>query len=340
METRKELASAGAIMARRQETLTAEAIDHGFEVVSLAGHQDVVRVATFAPRNDGVLTGSDDSTVRLWDLPSGKEMRRFEGHEYAVVGVSFVGTDQIVSVGVDLAVRFWDISTGRQSRFELIPLDEDETADDPHGYPIAMALSADSRFLLVGRGDAVHVLEPTSGNELRSYKKPDTWVHCIAFSPEGRRAVCGFDRVLSLWDVPTARELRRFEGHEHNVYAVHFSPDGQYIVSGSARDMRLWDVVSGREISRFEHPEGAYVNSVAFSPNGRHAMSACDDGSLRLWGLKENSELSRWKAHSGAVRSVAFSADGALIASAGDDNSVRVWRSSLGVFPGHVGPVR
>jgi len=63
----------------------------------------------------------------------------------------------------------------------------------------------------------------------------------------------------------------------------------------------------------------------AFSPDGKKAVSAGADGSLRLWDTKTGKELRRLDGHSGRVWCVAFAPDGRRIASGGFDGSVRVW---------------
>jgi WD40 repeat protein len=63
----------------------------------------------------------------------------------------------------------------------------------------------------------------------------------------------------------------------------------------------------------------------AFAPDGKRAVSASADGSLRLWDTKTGKELRRLDGHSGRVWCVAFASDGRRVVSGGFDGSVRVW---------------
>jgi tetratricopeptide (TPR) repeat protein/serine/threonine protein kinase len=67
------------------------------------------------------------------------------------------------------------------------------------------------------------------------------------------------------------------------------------------------------------------ASSVAFSPDGGRALSGQNDGTVRLWDVKTGKELRQFKGHTGAVQSVTLSADGKTMASGGWDGTVRLW---------------
>jgi WD40 repeat protein len=67
------------------------------------------------------------------------------------------------------------------------------------------------------------------------------------------------------------------------------------------------------------------VNAVALSADGRLAVSASDDGMLKVWNVDTGRELRSLKGHSGAVYGVALSADGRRAVSASSDKTLKVW---------------
>ncbi len=85
------------------------------------------------------------------------------------------------------------------------------------------------------------------------------------------------------------------------------------------------------------------VNAVAATPDGRRAVSASDDTTLRVWDLETGRSLFSLKGHSGEVNAIAVTSDGRRAVSASDDRTLRVWDlesgTSLFSLEGHSGPV-
>src|SRR5205814_3289102 len=87
--------------------------------------------------------------------------------------------------------------------------------------------------------------------------------------------------------------------------------------------MRLWEVATGKELRRFEH--GFSVYSVAFSADGKQALSASQDTTIRLWDVATGKELRRFEGHTARVACAVFSPDGERILSCCQDNTIRLW---------------
>ena len=78
------------------------------------GHGDDVTCVTFSPDGTRALSGSQDKTVRLWDVAKGQTLKIFAGHESPVTTVAF-STDGVTALSVsdELSFRSWDIATGK-----------------------------------------------------------------------------------------------------------------------------------------------------------------------------------------------------------------------------------
>jgi WD40 repeat protein len=274
----------------------------GKEIRSFNGHPGEISSVAFSPNGQQVLIGigtlygevggdTGDSTARLWDVASGREIRRFKGHSDGVSSVAFSPNGkQIATGGHDKTARLWDVASGREVR-----------RLQGHAEPVnSVAFSPNGEQVLTGAG--------TVGG--------------TPVEPQIR------DNTARLWDAATGSEVRRFEGHSSPVTSVAFSPDGMHVLTGSwDNTVRLWNAASGKEIRRFEgHSE---VTSVAFSPDGK-VLTGSADSKARLWDAATGTKIRKFEGHAAPVELVYFSPDGKRVLICSEDNSVRVWDTAIG----------
>jgi WD40 repeat protein len=226
------------------------------------------------------------------------------------------------------------------------------------GSGVCVAITPDGKQVLSGGwSNALRRWDVATCKELHGFdcpganKNPNTFA--VALSPDGRSIAWGADTLVVLSNLESGAVIHTFKGHTGTVWGVSFSPDGARLLS-VARDgtMRLWDVQNRKQLDVFSL--GHYLASVAFTPDGQHALVTLgsrpnerltDKVPLLLWDLKARRDLHRFDASRNTEWSVAtVSNDGRRVLAGSDDRIMRLWDLQTGTilqrFVGHSDMVR
>jgi WD40 repeat protein len=298
----------------------------GREITTLRYHErrkvtNPAQSAAFSPDGRYLLTGHI-FFMGLWEMPSGREVRSFEGPSNAISAAVFSPDGRYaLAANAGCPATFWEVATGRETRTLL----------GDKGSSTGMAFSPDSKYVFSGGWDkAITVWEAATGKQIRTFPLNVKIPMFFTFSRDGKYVIVGHDSLLTLWDVSTGREIRTFTGHTILVKTAAFSPDGRYLLSGSFdKTVRLWETQTGKQVRKFEG-HNAPVDSVVFSPDGHYALSAGADYMIKFWELSTGREIRTFQGHSGGITSLAFSPDGRYAISGSWDELVNLWEVATG----------
>ncbi len=265
------------------------------------------------------VTGSYDSTLKVWDLTS-------------------IGTLKINII--DHPAWSTDIAISRDSRHTL------------HSKTIIIAEPFQARFL----SEILYFDTQTQKPEIFATVDGDI-VNALSITDDGQAAVLGggltddkvyfgmqyqplnkllipdrlnrmqsisFNERLIIWDLETMK-TRSLKGRAGMILALAVTADGKYNVSGSDNcTLKLWSVKGRRLLYTMEGHE-APIRAVAVTPDGKYAVSGSDDRTLKLWELKTGNIARTLTGHQSTVTEVLITPDGRFILSASLDMTLRLW---------------
>ena len=288
---------------------------------TLNGHLDVVRSIAFTPDGRFAVSGSEDATVKVWDLAAGVPVLTMYGHE-AGVQIVAVSPDKPIaySASDDGTIRLWDIDTGDVRRI----------LRHTTGRILSLALLPDGRRALsAGEDGFIYLWDAHTGELYHTIDAGKRPIWAMAVTPDGRRMVAASDnRALTLWNLETGAIERRFPGHTDWVWDVAITPDGAHLVSASEdRTVIVWDFATGRIVRVLKGHQGA-VRAVAVSADGLTAVTASEDQSLKVWDLQTGAIVRTFTGHDDWVWDVALAPDGLTALSASDDHAIKRWSLS------------
>lgn len=149
-------------------------------------HKQPVWTTRWSPTDlTGLLSASDDKTVRLWDLTEGEPTSTFVGHNDYVRAAEYMpGTmaNMVVSGSYDATVKLWDPRVGRNSAVMTFK----------HAKPVEDVLSMPSgTTVLAAAGESVSVLDLVAARPQHMISNHQKTVTSLSLASEGRRLVTG-----------------------------------------------------------------------------------------------------------------------------------------------------
>ncbi|MFQ3593262.1 MAG: WD40 repeat domain-containing protein [Gemmataceae bacterium] len=293
------------------------------------GHQDKgIRHILVSKDGKRVVTGGMDRTVRIWEVDTGKELKKLVGHSSWSWQIAFSPDEKKIysASSVEGKTWRWDVETGK--------LEQSYAGHSQWVYGIAV--TPDGKTLYSGgagneskpKDFSIRQFDVESGKEIQKLEGHEGYVWKLAVSPDGSKLASagGNDNSLKIWDVRTGKllhDLKDAHGGDY-VVSVEFSPDSKTLLSGG-RDAkaRLWDVASGRNLITYEGMSSR-AEAVAWSPDGKRFLVA--DGTVVHVLEKDSGKIiHRFEEHTDDVFAVAFHPDGQRAFSAGKDNVLRLW---------------
>ncbi len=214
----------------------------------LMGHTNTANTLDFKPGSSMLASGSNDDTIRLWDLTwnawRNRPVRTLRGHKNDVETVAWSPDGTMLASGSkDRTVRLWNPNNGNNT---AVLRGHEKTVK-------AVAWSPDGTLLASGSSDGtIHIWDPANTDSpLYSLKQHTGSVNALAFHPiEPLLASASSDDTIRLWDPTTGGHQATLTGHSSNVNTIAWNSDGSLLVSGSSDDtIQLWEPLAVVDIT-------------------------------------------------------------------------------------------
>jgi WD40 repeat protein len=292
------------------------------QIHTLTTPAQVLSVA-FSPDGRTLASGGFDKAVTLWEVATGKQRAKLDGHTDTVRCVAFSSDGRTVASGSwDKTVRLWDAVTGKE-----------KMTLKGHGSRVnAVDFRPDGKTLASG-GQTAKLWDVATGKETATLRALNGGLNSVAFSPDGKMlALAGHDSSVLVVELATGNQKLSLDvnmgaGNTGQVHGIAFGTDNRSLatandiegIKGAGR-VTLWETATGLKREAIVEQQGT-VFSVAFQPNGN--LLAMGGRRVALWDQSSRKETASMT--QSLVHCVTFSSDGRILASAGG-STIILWR--------------
>ena len=333
---------------------------------TLSGHSEEVTASSITPDGRLAVSGSKDGSLKFWNLHCLEKPER-EGHTGPIAALAIAPAKRAISTTAkDTTLRVWDLQNGSEQRVLRGHSAEITSVAIMHDGSRAVSASNDTTLKL---------WDLETGAELKTLKGHSSWVVAVVISPDGRIALSGsYDATINIWDLAIDQDILMQNQVTRRCETAGFRPlelerqerkTGKWLtwlgmkLSGfkgllrgteglSPKNSVLMPRVYARLLEPFK-AHGDSITAIAISGDGRLALSASYDTTLRLWDLTKANNRQVWEAysentvspasqmpkfadmvwilegHKETVTAAAISPDGRLALSVSEDGIVKLW---------------
>ena len=214
----------------------------------LIGHTNTANTLAFKPESSILVSGSDDDTIRIWDLTwnawRSRPVRTLRGHRNNVKAVAWNPDGTMIASGSkDRTVRLWNPDSGKNT---ATLRGHEKTVE-------AVAWSPDGTMIASGSDDdTIRIWDATATDSPLYVLEGHTGrVNTLAFHPTNSVLASGSsDGTIRLWNPATGVHKITLTGHSHSVNTIAWNSDGSLLVSGGGDDtIRLWEPLAAVDIT-------------------------------------------------------------------------------------------
>jgi len=292
-------------------------------LATLSGHTKWVRSIAFSSDGRSLVSGSDDKTVKLWDMQTGGVIKTFYGHTGNVWSVSIsADCTRIASGSKDQTIRLWDIQTGES----LCTIEQKGCGD----------------YVIFSPIDPHHIISVSDKKiwkwDFNGHQIPPMYngTH-IAFSPDHSQFVLCNEEVVTVQNSDSREIVAEFHiAHDSAEYCC-FSPDGRLIAVAAGKTAYVWDIISpGPDPVETLIGHTYEITYLVFS-SPSSLISASDDHTVKFWKIGTlstdlvTSEQSSTPFTSPPVLSVSLQARAGIAVSSDENRVLKTWDISTGL---------
>jgi len=282
----------------------------------------VVNPVAISPNGKWIVSGSEDNSIKIWDIKTGRILKLLEGHTDSVTSVVISSDGKlIVSGSYDNSIKVWDSETGKLVR-----------TLSSHKNPVLMvAISQDKKMIVSSSEvDNIKIWNVDTGKLVKTLKENSELIS-IAISNRGEFIISGFrNGKIKVWDTKSYNLQMVLREEKRGMSSIAISKDGKKIFTASSLSTIItkWNRESKTNVQVLKVGK-SHVNAMAICKNGKIIILALSNTTIQIWDTETNTLLKVLRGHTNNITSLSISESENTIVSS-SNKAIKVWDMETG----------
>lgn len=306
------------------------------------GHKDSINSVSLHSTEPVFATGSDDSTLRIYDYELQDQLTVLKGHTHSVNSVSWT-RHTLVSGSSDMSIKLWK-SANKTNPFDFADFYCVKTLIG-HEHSISTVFNVPDTDIVVScsRDKSIKMWDRASGYCRKTVANIHSeWIRCCD-SNKKHFLSSGNDMKVFVFDLDSllnfdskaseAKVLNVFDAHENFIESLKVYKEGEIygrktIAVTASRDKTIdvWDYMKGELIVEFKGHEN-WVRDLCIVEDSHLLVSVGEDKTIRIWDLAKKKQIYIMQnAHEHFILSLDYHAGYRVLATGSVDKQTKIWK--------------
>ncbi|RPH86850.1 MAG: WD40 repeat domain-containing protein, partial [Chroococcales cyanobacterium metabat2.561] len=255
------------------------------------------------PDDSKFISGSSDSTIKIWDLATGKELRTLTGHSKGVNTLAITPDgSKLVSGSCDSTIKIWDLTKEKLSFFPT-----------NHNSDVSklLVMSNNRRLVSASYDSTIKVWDFLKGQEIETLTGHGKEIKNAVVSSDDLLAISSSeDQTIKVWDIVKGKELFTFSNDTVVEKVIY---NNQVILGGFAGNIIIFDLIKNKPFTLLNGFCHYFKHSKIVITRDRKYSLFQDTEGLKMWSLVRGKELGKVATNWGTITMLTISSDNSRI---------------------------